>query len=255
MQTITITLGDQAENHRGMQKIGELSDEGFSYTDLKKAKKWFDEKKIDTEIIKLHEELQSIFEDTNEIIPKAYILIARKGLGAIVNIAEFFNEQDALEKDTKAKMYGRVVNKTARHNLCFAEESQEPDYENGKGRIIAFNDVPLLKKFRKTLPKIIGEKAKNLMAEGNYYYDITKCGIGFHGDSERKKVIAVRVGQTMPLHYQWYYENEELGPRIKLSIDDGDIYIMSEKATGYDWKKKSLLTLRHAAGAKKFLKE
>lgn len=29
--------------------------------------------------------------------------------------------------------------------------------------------------------------------EGNYYYDINKTGIGFHGDSERKKVIAISL--------------------------------------------------------------
>ena len=31
------------------------------------------------------------------------------------------------------------------------------------------------------------------------------------------------------------------------------MYAMSEKATGNDWKSKNKLTLRHAAGAEKFL--
>jgi hypothetical protein len=31
------------------------------------------------------------------------------------------------------------------------------------------------------------------------------------------------------------------------------MYVMSEKATGNDWKKKNILTLRHAAGAEKYL--
>jgi hypothetical protein len=30
------------------------------------------------------------------------------------------------------------------------------------------------------------------------------------------------------------------------------MYIMSEKATGYDWRKSSKLTLRHATGCDKF---
>jgi len=45
----------------------------------------------------------------------------------------------------------------------------------------------------------------------------------------------------------------QLEKRVKLSLNDGDIYVMSEKASGYDWKKKKLLTLRHAAGCEKFL--
>ena len=44
------------------------------------------------------------------------------------------------------------------------------------------------------LPLIIPEKCTNMVAEGNYYYDLKKCGIGFHGDAERKKVVAIRVG-------------------------------------------------------------
>jgi hypothetical protein len=252
MQTFTITFGDQAENHKGMQKIGELAEEGFSFKDLKKAEKWFDDKKYETELYKLHKGLDECEEKYDA--ERAYILVVRNGLSAIVNVDEFFEEQEKLEKDKKAFMYGRVVNKHARHNLCFADEAQEPNYEDGQGTIVAFEEVPLLEKVRKTLPKIIGDKAKKLMAEGNYYYDVSKCGIGFHGDSERKKVIAVRIGETMPLHYQWYYKNERVGRRIKLKLHHGDIYFMSEKATGFDWKLKNKLTLRHAAGSKKFLK-
>ena len=40
-----------------------------------------------------------------------------------------------------------------------------------------------------------------LMAEGNYYFDTTKCGIGFHGDTERRKVVAVRTGNLLLAHF------------------------------------------------------
>jgi len=151
-------------------------------------------------------------------------------------------------------MYGRVINKHARHNLCYGYEDQEPDYEQGHGQIISFDSVPILKKFRNQIPKIIGDVGADLMAEGNYYYDITKCGIGFHGDSERKKVIGVRLGASIPLEYQWFNNSKPVGTRISLQLNDGDIYFMSEKATGNDWKKKSIYTLRYAAGAEKYIK-
>ena len=40
-----------------------------------------------------------------------------------------------------------------------------------------------------------------------------------------------------------------------MTFSDGDMYIMEEKAVGNDWKKSSIFTLRHAAGAEKYLKE
>jgi len=55
------------------------------------------------------------------------------------------------------------------------------------------------------------------------------------------------------LHYHWFKNSEAIGKTIKLSFDHGDMYVMSEKATGFDWKLKTIPTLRHAAGAKKFL--
>ena len=77
-----------------------------------------------------------------------------------------------------------------------------------------------------------------------------KCGIGFHGDSERKKVIACSLGASRPIHWQWYERSKPIGERIKFTLHNGDMYIMSEKTTGFDWKKRIIATLRHAAGEK-----
>jgi hypothetical protein len=37
-----------------------------------------------------------------------------------------------------------------------------------------------------------------------------------------------------------------------LQLAHGDVYVMSEKAVGHDWRSKSQVTLRHSAGAAKF---
>ena len=91
-----------------------------------------------------------------------------------------------------------------------------------------------------------------LNAEANYYYDITKCGIGYHGDAERRKVVAVRMGATMPLYYKWFQNSEPISEPIEVLLNDGDMYIMSEKAVGFDWLKKKVPTLRHATGCSKY---
>lgn len=249
--TITLTFGDQAENHVGMQKIGQLATCGFTYDDLIMAKSKFDNIGCVTEIINLSDTLLHMKSKDDD----AYVLVVRGALNALSNnLADLMlNEQNGLEKDKKAFMYGRIVNKHARHNLCFHDVSQEPDYANGKGRLVAFDSVPHLNSLRNMLPEYFGDKSRGLAIEGNYYYDITKCGIGYHGDSERKKVIGVRLGATIPLQFQWFCKCKPIGNPIKIMLGHGDLYVMSEKAVGNDWKLKNVNTLRHAAGADKFL--
>jgi alkylated DNA repair dioxygenase AlkB len=314
MQAITITFGDQAENHVGMQKIGAMADSGFSIAELKAAKAQFEDLGCTCELVDLRElvkdgkqtktkkakggnkrkhdddervdignEKSKNEEEGNCVDDERYevacVLVVRGGVEATLNgklgsskkqktessaferddnnnafsLEALFNEQQSLDTDKKAFMYGRVVNKYARHNLCFSEESQEPEYDKGMGRVVAFKDVPVTNRLREQLGVMFGDKAKNLPAEGNYYFDSTKCGIGWHGDAERKKVIAVRLGTSIPLAYHWFLESKPIGKQLTLQLNHGDMYAMSEKATGWDWRKKVTPTLRHAAGAAKFL--
>lgn len=246
-ETYTITFGDQAENHVGMEKIGELAAQGFTLQELVTAKKWFEDHDI---VVDLYN-LSGAVSDTVEV-DMAYLLVARNGLSVLCNPDDFFREQNGLDKDTKAFMYGRVVNKKARYNLCFDDIGHEPDYEQGKGRVISFNNTPLLKHVRDNLPEIMGLKARKLKAEGNYYYDIKKCGIGFHGDAERRLVIGVRVGAPLLLRYRWFVNSKPFGPYMDFMLGHGDMYVMSEKAVGTDWKTRKIPTLRHAAGCPKY---
>ncbi|XWV24736.1 hypothetical protein QJ856_gp1047 [Tupanvirus deep ocean] len=251
-QTITITFCEIAENHVGMEKLGIPTEVGFVLGDLLCAKKWFDERGATTELLDLNYPIENI-----NIYPddEAFLLIIREGVNYLFdneNANDLFDELISLNWDSKALMYGRVVNKNARHNLCFSNNNQDPNYESGKGRVISFNSVPLLKKIKNRLKQVLGDSGSGLVAEGNYYYDVSKCGIGYHGDSERKKVIGVRIGATIPLVYQWHHKGQSIGQKMIFELNHGDIYIMSEKATGNDWKKKNLFTLRHAAGCAKY---
>jgi len=200
----------------------------------------------------------------NILIPTnldAHVLIIRNGIEYITKMGDhtqLFNELINLNYDKKAKMKGKVVNKHARYNLCFDKISQEPNYDQGKGRIISYDEIPITNKIKNFLESLINKNIPDapelLVAEANYYYDIAKCGINFHGDSERKKVIAFRIGAPLGLFYQWYHCCSSVSPIMEFNLNEGDIYFMSEKATGNDWKKQKILTLRHAAGSKSFLK-
>ena len=244
-QTFTLTFSESVENHAGMQIIGNKAVKGFDEEFVRNLAYTYE-----GECIQLEEEGK----------PDACICIFKDGLRKIfdINPDDLYLEQHILKKDTKAFMYGRVVNKKARHNLCFADEDQNPEYEKGKGTIINFDKVELLKELRMKFGNIFGEQFKDLYAEGNYYYDIKKTYIGWHGDTERSKVVGIRLGADFPLHFRWYkkgkkVEDEEIQT---FQLSHGDIYIMSNKATGNDWKKRSIeWTLRHSAGNLKNIKE
>ncbi len=257
--TITITFGDQAENSVGMEKRGKMADQGISVSELEKILANLTGKGADASIIYLPLP-EGNFKDSEGSEPEtspAAVLIIRGGVDALLGKGAadaMLAEQSALKFDTKALMRGQVKNKLARHNLCYDDEGQEADIAAGKGTVVAFKDLPLTNALREALPNVFGESTRNLKAEGNLYYDVSKCYIGFHGDAERRIVVAARLGQPFPLFFQWYYRSDTVGEMYEISLGHGDIYCMSEKAVGTDWRRRIIPTLRHAAGSKKALK-
>lgn len=235
MSGITITFGDVAENHVGMQKVGTLSQNGYSIDELEEYEAKMLKLGYEACLIRIDNYIDVQVEPAGILIVKNYCSSHK----------EVFDELASLDWDSKAFMYGRVVNKHARRNLIFSDEDQEPDYEHGKGRIISFTHVPLLGKFRE---KITKDFEKDLHAEGNYYHDLSKCGIGWHGDAERKKVIGCRFGDPYSLFFRWHLGKKAISERLEIELDSGDIYMMSEKASGNDWKLRTVPTLRHSAG-------
>ena len=70
--------------------------------------------------------------------------------------------------------------------------------------------------------------------------------------------MGVRLGEatrSMPLKFQWFQMSRPLGRVLEITLEHGDMYVMSEKATGFDWmSNRKGKTLRHAAGADKYAK-
>jgi hypothetical protein len=239
-QTITITLGDRGENNPGMEIIGNIAKTGFSTEDLENIKEIFDLNEHKTELMYLNKMFKY-----DETLPDASILIVRN---FVENQESIFDELANLQWDKKMLSRGDVKNKKARWNLCFDRKHRDSDYENGKGTIIAFIEVPLFNKLRRRVAEYLSDYFTGFVAEGNYYYDNQNCGIGYHGDRERKITVGIRFGSSIPLCYYWYKSSERIGKKMTFMINGGDLYIMSDKAVGYDWMKSSIYTLRHAAG-------
>ncbi len=253
MDAITLTFGDCMENHAGMQKLGEMSANGFTFEDLDRIRNFFQDLGAKTKLYHLNKLLS---EEHQKIVDAdAFLLIVKNGVNFLSpklsdNLYEEHNnlEYDKLYYDTRRK---KVLNKLARWNLCFDNESQTADFEEKKGTIIGYDEVPYTKILKNKISKLTNDP--NLKLEANYYYDLKKTGIGYHGDGERRKVVGVRLGKDNPFAFKWFKDSEHIGRKFETVLSDGDIYIMSEKTVGTDWKKRSKITLRHAAGAKKYI--
>jgi hypothetical protein len=237
---ITLTFSNVVENGPGMQMIGKITDHhSFSIDQLIEI---YETYKGEKELIHL-----TLNERPEKILYEpAAVLVLRN----FYKSHALFNELLGLKWDTKAIFRGQVKNKLARHNLCFANFEQEPDYEKGKGTVIKIDTIPLLVDLQKKIELLT--TFKNLNAEGNFYHDTGKCGISYHGDRTRNIVIGLRLGDSIPLCFNWYHKSKPLGDKVTINLNHGDLYIMSSKAVGMDWKKSSQLTLRHSAGCKKY---
>lgn len=183
---ITITFGDQAENHVGMEKLGKMAAEGFSLAELKEARAKFEERGAVCELLDLRDALCETEHEARA--PEAAVLIVRGGANVLLekggkSAKDMYEEQNKLGWDTK--FYNtrpkKTQNKRARYNLCFSTFDQAADFDRGKGTVVSFDRLPCLSLVRNSLPDFLGAKAKGLVAEGNKYYDVTKCGIGYHG--------------------------------------------------------------------------
>jgi len=255
-ETISLTFGDCGENHVGMEKIGSLVKEGngFNLTDFEKYKSIFEKLGCDTTIYNLNEQLTD-FNGKNHPSEIAYIMVVKNGLEKLLHINNFtiedlYKDMDSFEWDHKYfdTRRKKVLNKHARANVCFGNSSVEPNYEEREGRIVGYDSVSSLKSVKEELVNKLGSKCENMICEGNRYYDLKKCGIGWHGDAERRKVLAFRIGDSMDLRFNWFYKSKSVGETFSITLNNGDMYMMSEKAVGHDWKKRNSYTLRHSAG-------
>lgn len=248
---ITLTYGDCAENHVGMQQLGKKEDRGFSLDELKKLCVKMKKDGANCEIIILNDYLSDELKKKVDNIGGVFVL--RNGIDFLFGEEgikdRMYVEQNSLEWDKKYwdNRRKKILNKIKRSNLCYDNFEQKSDLENGKGSVVHFDRVPLTKKLRELIGGMLGKSGENLRCEGNNYYDIKsgKCGIGWHGDKERSKVVGVRLGVSGSLCYVWCNDGEEVSDRIKINLEGGDIYVMSEKSVGNDWLSRKKITLRH----------
>jgi hypothetical protein len=256
-KTWSLTIGNGGENHTGMEFIGEerKAGEGWDFDRLTRAKNIMED--IFGKTVELHNLNEACLEGVK--IPEAskpkaaYLMVVRGFLTPEVH-EKFKVELESYEWDRKYwdTRRQKVLNKLARANVCYGKEGRAANYKEGKGTIIGFDQSPLVGRLLQVVEILM--KDQDLIVEGNQYDDVSKNGIGPHGDTERVCVSCLRVGASMPMKFGMFWNCKLRGTPFETVINGGDLYFMSEEAVGAQWKHRSKWIWRHCAGAPKYLK-
>lgn len=235
-----------------MQIIGKAAEKGLTVAQLMAIEQKLGAMGVECRLISLGQLLPGVS------TPEAAVLVICGGVNWLLKESKgedmVYKELRSMPKDkTYRNEYGNVVNKLARHNNTMDESHQEPDIEHGKGTVVSFNDYPTTGRLRNAIAELIG--VLQLVGELNHYFDAVKCGIKYHGDEERKIVVGTRFGygaNGFLLKFHWYKNGHPVGMEGHIKLNSGDVYIMSEKAVGFDtYKCPWSFTLRHAASKDK----
>lgn len=253
----TITWGDVAMNEVHMQRIGWEAEQGVAVERLREIKAELEGRGLRCDLIDLRALLPV---RKRESAPDAAVLVVNGGVGPLTGDphgeAKLLAEQRSMPIDKQAwdPRHGGVFDKHNRYNNLLGDYDQAADYAKKQGTVVDCVHYPVTQQLRAVLTSLLGA-CRPLVGETNHYFDASACGIGWHGDRERKMVAGVRLGPGatgMPLKFLWFRDSKPVGAEGRLLLDAGDVYFMSEKAVGFDWLTKKALTLRHAAGADRY---
>ena len=219
-EAFTVTFGDRAENEYGMQMIGTPAANGLSVAHLETiASEFGDAAKII--------DLTQLLGGASVAAPKAAVLVVKNGVSLLLGGGQdVLSELRAMPKYNTSLSYGRVVNKHARHNNCVGDFNQTPNIAAGRGTVVNFQDYPHTDRLRKELGHLMNAPTP-LVGELNHYFNANTCGIGWHGDAERKLVAGARFGpgaNGMPLKLQWFHKGVPVGAEVRIELNDADIY-------------------------------
>lgn len=258
--SFTLTFCESAVGEVNTTAIGTRAENGMHIDHMARIQAELGLTGVESDLYLLH---SLSFHDsrppTGVTVPEAGILVIRDGVNALTQRPDALSGchgelRDMVSKnlfDSQRMIRGSVKTMHARTTNVLADHTQKPDLATLKSTVVDIKDFPALDNLRRVLSGW-SDFDGLLVAETNHYPDSFKCGIGWHGDAERKHVLGARVGPgavNMPLRFQAFYRHEPVGCEVRVEIKSGDVFVLSEKATGYDWRSSSFLTWRHAAGA------
>ena len=222
------TLSPTAEHHAGMQISGNPDHVPIPASTASSVASWFESQGY----IAMNVDLS----DATGVPVDGGVLHVKNGASRLCDVNRMWATFIGLPKDTQyLDRGGKIRNKHKRSNVNVGEHAESADIASGVGTTVAFSSAPEVSKLLRGLTQFGGGLEQIEVAEGNFYHTPVQCGIGLHGDSERKFAVGVSMGSTRYLEFQSFVHGFPSGPAVRLTLEHGDLYIMYGKGCGYDW--------------------
>lgn len=254
-ETVNLVISESGHNY-GVHLKNDTTDNGYTLDDLMGICRTYSQEPYNARfsLYMLHEYATDVPSGCPDV-DEAYVLVWRNYLNR-QDATDLYKEQVALPWDTKYYDWKRnkVLHQHSRKNLRFGEDEQKPEYENGKETIIPFRSVPCLQTLRNRINKTFDRGIYDMNIQSHRFYDPEYTGIGWHGNEGMCKQIGLCLGINTTMKFRWWYDWHSFGKTVEIPLQNGDLYIVSKKAVGSDWRKRKIATLRNSIGSEKFTK-
>ena len=203
-------------------------------------------------------------------LPEAGVLIIRNGVTVLSSkkkpSAQLYEEQMSQVRNYDGIYFdkGKTLVKRAFKTMQFGSEARTASPDYSQATVTAFDAVPVLQKMGNLLQRLLGFDASSFSARSNRYHTDRlepaddggkmKCvsGMGWHGDERTdlpSQSACLCLGEPGILSFVWRFPGHTKNcptSIVSFDVNDGDIYILSDKATGFDWRSRSLLRVVHS---------
>lgn len=257
--SIHLMFCDIASHGEGMQKIGTICDSGFTNEHLLKYYQNLNSDKV--QLYNIKENLPT----TLYKIPDCYVLVMKDFFKDQAN--EFLQILLSNEASDGSNIIGvnwdmervsgnNIVNNKLGYKLIFCDlinywKYPFSSYEK-RGTIYNSRFMPGLYSFQSMLENQLGYLP---IIDATYYYDINECFTPLHQVKDRKKLVGLGLGATLPLQFRWFHGNVSCSDTVSIPIEHGDLYIISQGAAGIQKEKQTKLYLKYGIGFNKSLFE
>ena len=249
--SFTLTFSDRIGNNPNYGEIGTEAPFGFTNDDIIRIYHQFSDR------CELHN-LKDMLPPTLQEIPDVYFLIIKNFYNDTSNqlLQILMTNENTHEGaitgvnwDTENFKNGKLKKNKQKYKLIFSDlydgYKRNSSLQNEMCTVYNYMRIPQLLSIKYFLESILQGP---FVIEGSCFYNTKECYVPMHREKEKKKLIGLHLGNTFPINFRWYHNTIHCSTVKTIQLNHGDIYIMSELATGNSKEKLTKLFIKHSEG-------